>query len=300
MLLHFQEKVHSIYSGTLRDSLKITTMECFLPNASCLAVGSTRLAQIEIDSMRFGVDMHYNLYKQSCKRFNDQLQNTVNLLRYFGASSFISTALFHGTTDVVLANRDGMFILGSGEHIMMDEYDRFNRSMQLHADGIICEPNSGLVPVTYSADCVTGAIAAPNGAYGVFHSMAKKLVSDDNIITKMVGHFTKLYGIKPEELQLAIFPSADVEVYEVDEDFAALFEEKFIDRNFPGKPHIDLEIIAIRRARDAGIAQVTTTNRTTAWIGLESLRGAEKSRMEDLNVGNANGQNIMFVVPPKT
>ena len=287
-------------------SISATTLTCEM--TSCLAVGTTRLGEIMFGDGRspldaIHADIHYNLYKTSCERYEEQLEHTAMLLSALADedSKIVSTALFHGTTDVVYANENGLRILGPGEGkraILMKDYHPFERAQQLHADGIICEPGSGVIPVTYSADCVTGVISAPNGAYGVLHSMAKRLADpSDNIIQKMASYFSRLYGIEPEELQLAIFPSASPEVYEVDEDFANMFSERFVIREEGKKPRLKLEEAAVSIATGVGIGKIAVTGKTTAWIGLESLRGCEHSEMADGKVGNANAQNLVFAFP---
>lgn len=268
---------------------------------SCLAVGSTRKAILSTDFGPFDLDIHYNLYKESVERHEEQRRNLTNLMACYGVRDFVSTALFYGTTDVAYASKNGIRILGAGRGktaYLKPNYDRFLRSGQLHADGIICEPGSGIVPVTYSADCVTGVFSAPNGAYGVFHSMAKMLAHrDDNIILSMVRAFERLWRINPEELELAIFPSVSPAVYEVDKEFAELFSELYITHEQGKKPRLHLEQMAVDLASFYGVGRIAVSGYTTAWTGLESLRGAEHSIMANGEVGNANGQNIVFAVP---
>jgi len=284
----------------LDSTLQVETMLAeFYP--FCRAIGTTRVATLTALSRKYTLDMHYNLYKESVPNFEDQRQNLLNLMAVCGARDFVSTALFHGTSDVVYANKNGLRILGPGSGkraYKMPNYDRFDRAMQLPADGIICEPDSGIVPVTYSADCVTGVFAAPNGAYGVFHSMSKKLNdASNNIILSMVSYFYRLWTIQPEDLKLALFPSACPKVYEVDEDFAAQFDKRFVLREYGKKPRLDLEAMAIDLAQKYGVNDISISEHSTAWGGLESLRGTEHSLMANGAVGNSNGQNIVFVVP---
>lgn len=297
---------NNIISENDTYAISVWDLECGMQ--SCLAVGTTRLGEVDFGNYDSGfdaldVDMHYNLYKLSCANYKEQLKNTKLFMQIFAYDDeqLVSTALFYGTTDVVYASKNGLRILGPGEGkraLLMDKYRPFDRAQQLHADGIICEPGCNLVPVTYSADCVTGVISAPNGAYGVFHSMAKKLADrKDNIIQKMVSYFYNLFGVQAEDLQLAIFPSASPEVYEVDEDFASQFEERFVIREGDKKPRLKLEDMAISIATQLGIFQIAVTGETTAWIGLESLRGCEHSEMADGKVGNANAQNLVFAFP---
>lgn len=297
---------NNIISGDDAHIISVKALECEMQ--SCLAVGTTRLGEVDFgghDSIFdvLDVDMHYNLYKLSCANYEEQLNNTKLFMEIFAEddAQLVSTALFYGTTNVVHASKNGLRILGPGEGkraLLMGKYRPFDRVQQLHADGIICEPDCGLVPVTYSADCVTGVISAPNGAYGTFHSMAKKLADrKDNIIQKMVSEFYNLFGVQAEDLQLAIFPSASPEVYEVDEDFASQFEERFVIREGDKKPRLKLEDMAISIATQLGITQIAVTGKTTAWIGLESLRGCEHSEMADGKVGNANAQNLVFAFP---
>lgn len=279
--------------------LQLIVLEAQL--GSCLAVGTTRKAILSTNFSSFDLDVHYNLYKESVENFKEQRRNLVNLMSCYGITDFVSTALFYGTSDVAYASKNGIRILGAGRGktaYLKSNYDRYWRAGQLQADGIICEPGSGIVPVTYSADCVTGVFSAPNGAYGVFHTMAKKLANrDDNIILSMVRAFERLWNVKPADLELAIYPSASPKVYEVDKEFAEPFSQLYITHVQGGKPRLHLEQIAIDLARFYGVRQIAVSGYTTAWSGLESLRGTEHSIMANGEVGNANGQNIVFAVP---
>lgn len=274
-----------------------------LTMGSCVAVGTTRKGQlITADAGGFELDIHYNLYKKSVDGFAKQLQNLLNLMSAYKVDDFVSTALFHGTSDVVYANKNGLRILGAGTGktaYKKANYNCYSRESQLHADGIICEPHSGIVPVTYSADCVTGVMSAPNGAYGVFHSMAKKLSNeDDNIILSMVRAFGNLWDIKPEDIQIAFYPSASPSIYEVDQEFADAFPVRYVIHEPDKKPRLMLEDLAISLARRYGVTQIAVSNHSTAWGGLESLRGTEHSLLASgTQVGNSNGQNIVFAVP---
>lgn len=279
--------------------LQLTMLEAEM--SYCLAVGTTRCGILALEGGLYNLDMHYNLYKQSVAQFEEQRRNLINLMNCYGAKSFVSTALFHGTTDVVYANKNGVRILGAGKGktaYLASNYDRFDRTKQLKADGIIVEPGSGIIPVTYSADCVTGAFCAPNGAYGVFHSMARLLADEDNnIIATMIAKFEQLFAVKPSDLELVLYPSASLSVYEVDVEFADAFEPKYVAREHGKKPRLDLQQIAIDIAHSHGVMNVAWSTQTTAWGGLESFRGAENSVMANGEVGKANAQNIVFVVP---
>lgn len=280
--------------------LKLTALT--LPMSSCLAVGTTRKGRLMTSEGDFELDIHYNLYKESVDGFAGQRQNLLNLMSAYDVECFVSTALFHGTSDVVYANKNGLRILGAGTGktaYKKVNYNRFSRENQLHADGIICEPGSGIVPVAYSADCVTGVMSAPNGAYGVFHSMARKLCDeDDNIILSMVRAFGNLWGVEPEDIQIAFYPSVSPSVYEVDQEFADAFPARYVMYEPGKKPRLMLEDLAISLARRYGVTQIAVSDHATAWGGLESLRGTEHSLLASgTQVGNSNGQNIVFAVP---
>lgn len=281
--------------------LQLTTLEAEMSH--CIAVGTTRRGVLALEGGLYSLDMHYNLYKQSVAEFEEQRRNLINLMNCYGVKSFVSTALFHGTTNVAYANQNGIRILSAGKgktaHLASN-YDRFDRAKQLAADGIIVEPGSGIVPVTYSADCVTGVFCAPNGAYGVFHSMARLLANEDeNIIAAMIKAFERLYAVEAKNLELVLYPSASLSVYEVDEEFADAFEPRYVAREHGKKPRLDLQQIAIDIARGHGVMNVAWSTQTTAWGGLESYRGAENSFLANGDVGKVNAQNIVFAVPRK-
>ena len=281
-------------------SLKLTTLT--LSMSSCVAVGTTRKGQLMTDAGPFELDVHYNLYKESVAGFAGQRQNLLNLMSAYHVDDFVSTALFYGTTDVAYASKNGIRILSAGTGKVAykkTNYNRFSREGQLHADGIICEPGSGIVPVSYSADCVTGVMSAPNGAYGVFHAMARKLCNDkDNIILSMIRAFSRLWRIQPEEIQIAFYPSVSPTIYEVDQEFADAFSPRYIISESGKKPHLMLEDLAISLARKYGVSQIAISEHSTMWSGLESLRGTEHSLLASgTQVGNSNGQNIVFAIP---
>ena len=286
-------------------TLQLTTLTSAMK--TCVAVGTTRRGVLDTEVGNFRLDMHYNLYKESVPNFREQRNNLLHLLKGYnvGVGDIVSTALFHGTTDVAYVGQNGVRILGAGRSAgngkrayLWHHYKPLLRASQLAADGIICEPDCGKVPITYSADCVTGVISAPNGAYGVFHSMAKKLANPkDNIIQKMIQAFYELWCIQPEDLEIAFYPSASPSVYEVDEDFAKMFDEKYITREYVKKPHLDLESLAIDLAFGYGVRDIATSDHSTAWGDMESLRGSEHSIMANYEVGNSNGQNIVFAIP---
>ena len=283
-----------------QEGLKLTTLNVELSH--CTGVGTTRRGELKLGDEGYALDMHYNLYKKSLKGFEGQRQNLLNLMKYYGAERFVSTALFHATSNVVYVNKNGLRILGPGKGkraCLMQNYDPFDRELQLHADGIICEPGCGIVPVTYSADCVTGVMCAPNGAYGVFHAMAKKLMDyDDNVITSMIFAFNKLYGFFSEELELAFYPSVHREVYEVDEAFAEKFGSKYVIKRSDGeKPCLDIEEMAVDIALRRGVLKIFTTGRTTATQEFESMRGAEKAILATGLMGSGNAQNFVFALP---
>jgi hypothetical protein len=55
--------------------------------------------------------------------------------------------------------------------------------------------------------------------------------------------------------------------------------------------------MAVDLAQKYGVRDISISEHTTAWGGLESLRGTEHSLMANGAVGNSNGQNVVFVVP---
>ena len=128
--------------------------------------------------------------------------------------------------------------------------------------------------------------------------MARLLADEDNnIIAAMIAKFEQLFAVEPSSLELVLYPSASLSVYEVDEEFADAFEPKYVAREHGKKPRLDLQQIAIDIACSHGVMNVAWSTKTTAWDGLESFRGAENSVMANGEVGKANAQNIVFVVP---
>jgi polyphenol oxidase len=81
-------------------------------------------------------------------------------------------------------------------------------------------------------DRVTGTIGAVHAGWRG---------SRDRIIVKAIDRMGKEYGVRPGDLAAYVGPSAGVCCYEVGEEVASIFGEKYSVRKEGGKPHIDLK-----------------------------------------------------------
>ncbi len=134
--------------------------------------------------------------------------------------------------------------------------------------GIICESDikcidafitdvPGIPIVTFHADCIpVFFLDVENKAIGLAHSGWKGTYS--NISKNVVDKMMEEYGTNPDDLICGIGPSILECHFEVDEDLAGKFSQKY-GRDFVKmyeKPHINLTAIVEKQLRDCGVKRV--------------------------------------------
>jgi YfiH family protein len=101
------------------------------------------------------------------------------------------------------------------------------------------------------ADCAAVLIADPvNQVAGAFHAGWKGAAA--NIIFKGIDQMIKS-GAEPRSMYVFISPCISVANFEVGEEVAVKFPEKFVHRKNHSKPHIDLKAFTIDQLVQKGV-----------------------------------------------
>lgn len=125
-------------------------------------------------------------------------------------------------------------------------------------DGLVTN-ESGVVLVTYYADCVPlYFVDSKHKAIGLAHSGWRGTV--DRMGACMCRRMKQEFGSEPEDLQVAIGPSICRDCYEVSEDVAFQFQEKFSEAEkiltpgkAEGKYQLDLWLANVIILQECGI-----------------------------------------------
>lgn len=135
------------------------------------------------------------------------------------------------------------------------------------ADALITnEP--GLTLIKHFADCVPVYLLDPVGrAIGLVHAGWRGTA--ERIAAETIRIMEREYGTRPADLLAAIGPSIGPCCFEVGEDVAAVFDERFpgcVGRSPGRKPHVDLWQCNLRTLSDAGVlpGRIAAARRCTA------------------------------------
>ena len=121
-------------------------------------------------------------------------------------------------------------------------------------DGLVTD-RAGLLLCISAADCAAVLLAdAEAGVVGACHSGWRGTVQ--RISEKTVAEMEAL-GARPGRVRTYVSPCISAENFEVGEEVAAQFDERFVRRpnHFPQqqKPHVDLKAAIVAQLRDAGV-----------------------------------------------
>ena len=148
------------------------------------------------------------------------------------------------------------------EHgINLERVDLEHRGMGLFrenelpfCDGIIIDQKE-IVAATIHADCTPIFFADKKGrAAGVCHAGWRGIY--EGVFGSIMGKLTALYGVMPEDIIFGLGPSIKACCFEVQEDVASLFRERFgesliIKRE--GKLFVDLPMACLMQLKNLGI-----------------------------------------------
>ncbi|WP_069131397.1 peptidoglycan editing factor PgeF [Rhodohalobacter halophilus] len=119
-------------------------------------------------------------------------------------------------------------------------------------DGFVTN-RTGLALGIRVADCAAILAAdQENGVIGAFHAGWKGAA--EGIVPKGIKTMEKL-GANPENIRIYISPCISLKNFEVGEEVASKFPERFVDRNSYKKPHVDLKGFILWQLLNAGIDQ---------------------------------------------
>ncbi len=120
-------------------------------------------------------------------------------------------------------------------------------------DGLIT--NEKNIPmVIFSADCIPVLLAAKDGnAVGAVHAGWRG--TEKKIPKKAVRLMEKNYGVRPENIIAAIGPGIGPCCFEVGEEVAAQFDERFVIPKGGGKFYVDLWQANVASLLEAGVAK---------------------------------------------
>ncbi len=112
--------------------------------------------------------------------------------------------------------------------------------------------------VTFYADCVpVFLLDTKKEVLALVHSGWRGTVGE--IAACTIRHMCKVYGSKPEDILAAIGPSIRQCCFEVGEEVAEHFDDKFVDRSRQ-KPHVSLQNAIIAQLEDVGIKKENITD----------------------------------------
>ena len=235
------------------------------------------------DGLEFYTEMMLNIYKKKHPDFWRQRENLRRLLLALGIGEAYTTRLIYGTDEVAIVDKDGIY-LQDGSSVAPDNYSLFDEDIQFKADAIITD-RKNVALLMYSADCPTAFLRDKRtGAIGVLHSMWRGLVIEhedgehSSIVKTTVEAMTLTYGTDPADLEVTIFPCADIDQYEVGEEVARRFRDHGLsgaivyDDN--GRAHLNLNYAMIELFLRSGVPlkSIELTPFTTSDYGLNSLR----------------------------
>lgn len=119
-------------------------------------------------------------------------------------------------------------------------------------DGFVSD-QSGITLGIRVADCAAILAGDPkNGVIGAFHAGWKGAAG--NILPKGINKMIEL-GADTTEIQVYISPCISLNNFEVGEEVASKFPERFVDRSSFKKPHVDLKGFLLWQMLNAGINQ---------------------------------------------
>ncbi|MDR0879987.1 MAG: peptidoglycan editing factor PgeF [Clostridioides sp.] len=153
--------------------------------------------------------------------------------------------------------------LTSGQQIHSDVVNVVEKSdIGVRKDGDALVTNLVNVPLLiFTADCVPIAIMdSENKAIGIAHSGWRGTF--DTITQKAIKKMEKLYGTDPKKLKCVIGPSIGVCCYEISEELAQQFEEKFGDVCFRSDGNVKLDLWKTNELilKEAGVAEENIYN----------------------------------------
>ncbi|KIG17287.1 hypothetical protein DB30_03470 [Enhygromyxa salina] len=113
-------------------------------------------------------------------------------------------------------------------------------------------PGPAKVVGVMTADCVPVLICDRDASVvAAIHSGWRGTVA--NITGCTVQTLCEQGGASPERLLAAIGPCIELAAFEVGEEVAAAFEDRFVDRSFGAKPHVDLVACVTAQLVAAGV-----------------------------------------------
>lgn len=119
----------------------------------------------------------------------------------------------------------------------------------------------GIPIVTFHADCIpVFFLDAKNKAIGLAHSGWKGTYG--NISKNVVEKMTEEYGTKPNDLICGIGPSILECHFEVDDDLADMFSQRYGEEYIKmyDKPHINLTAIVEKQLKDCGVEKIVQSD----------------------------------------
>lgn len=129
-----------------------------------------------------------------------------------------------------------------------------------HIDALVTNI-PGIPIVTFHADCIPVFFLDVNKrAIGLAHSGWKGTYS--NISKKVVEKMVEEYGTNPKDLMCGIGPSIMQCHFEVGDDVAQMFRDKYGDDfiEIKTKPHINLTSIVEKQLRECGVENIFQSN----------------------------------------
>jgi len=140
------------------------------------------------------------------------------------------------------------------------------------------------------ADCLPVSIIDPQSSViANIHSGWRGAVQ--NIVAKTLSAIR----FEPSESFAFLGPSIRVCCFEVGEEVAAQFEDRFVDRSLGAKPHVDIAAFTTSVLRDRGVRTIVDTGLCTrCGDGVSRLRGYEVSRSSTPRPRNPETSQPLF------
>lgn len=118
-------------------------------------------------------------------------------------------------------------------------------------DGMLTK-TKGLSLIVGVADCLPIFLYDPeNGAIGTVHSGWKG--TKGGILTNAINLMSDSFGTSPSNLLCAVGPSIESACYEVGEEVATQFDDKFLKDSGEGKYQLDLKAANVAQMLSAGV-----------------------------------------------
>lgn len=277
------------------------------------AILPLRVAKTTILGQTTIVPIQTNLYKLTTSTSQNDIAYTHRLMEHIGCdlSKSYSCGLWDATERVLIIDDDFHYAtenepnLNYAAPIAISRARRFpaswrasessyvftERESQPQADAIITD-RSDVTICAYSSDCVVALISdRKHHAVGVLHSMWRNMVGAGlrnqgdtwSIIHETLYRMMTIYGSKPADIEVVLFPCASPENYEVGEEVAEKYRSRGLEMAISERDeryYLNLNLAATILFMRCGVPRenITAVPYSTDDPEFASLRNTRKGR----------------------